>query len=159
VIPGKRLRCFLCIKDKDVAPAIDHFLTVAANVQPARFVAQSMELKKSRAYLYQFTRRPGTVMARKLGVHHGAELAYVFGNMNKSDGYNNTDIELSHQMMAYWVNFARTGNPNGQGLVDWPAYERKSDLNLEFSDTIKANKHLFKEECDFISRQSTYRFE
>ncbi|MCX5826638.1 MAG: carboxylesterase family protein [Deltaproteobacteria bacterium] len=151
---GKAFAMFPANQAKDVVPAIDHFLTVAANAQPARFVAQSMELKKSRAYLYQFTRLPDTAMARKLGVHHGAELAYVFGNMNKSDGYDDTDIELSEQMMAYWVNFARTGNPNGQGLVDWPAYKSKSDLNLEFSDTIKTNKHLFKEECDFINQQS-----
>lgn len=156
---GKAFEMFPAHKAKDVARAIDHFVTVAANAHPARFVAQSMERKKSKAYLYQFTRLPNTAMARKLGVHHGVELAYVFGNMNKSDGYNDTDIRLSHKMMDYWVSFAKTGNPNGKGLADWPAYKSKSDLNLEFSDTIRTNKHLFKKECDFISRQSTYRSE
>lgn len=154
---GKALAMFPAYKAADVAPAIDHFLTVAANAQPARFVAQSMERKKSKAYLYQFTRLPDTAMTRKLKVHHGVELAYVFGNMNRADGYNETDLRLSNKMMSYWVNFAKTGNPNGQGLTHWPAYKSKSDLNLEFSDTIKTNKHLFKKECDFISQQSTYR--
>ena len=154
---GKAFEMFPAHKSKDVARAIDHFLTVAANAQPARLVAQSMERKKSRAYLYQFTRLPDTAMARKLGVYHGVELAYVFGNMNKADGYDDTDMGLSKKMMDYWVNFAKTGNPNGQGLADWPAYKSKSDLNLEFSDTIHINKHLFKKECDFISRMSTYR--
>jgi para-nitrobenzyl esterase len=130
---------------------------VAANAQPARLVAQSMERKKSKAYLYQFTRLPNTAMARKLGVHHGVELAYVFGNMDKADGYDDTDMGLSHKMMDYWVNFAKTGNPNRQGLAAWPAYQSKSDLNLEFSDTIRTNKHLFKKECDFINRMSIYR--
>jgi len=146
-------------KAKDVAPALDKILTVAANAQPARLVAQSMEHKKSMAYLYQFTRLPDTAMARKLGVHHGVEIAYVFGNLNKSDGYDDTDLWLSNKMMDYWVNFARAGNPNGQGLTDWPAYESKSDLNLEFSDTIHTNKHLFKKECDFISRLLTHHSE
>ena len=156
---GKAFEMFPAYKAEDVARAIDHFLTVAANAQPARLVAQSMERKKSKAYLYQFTRLPDTAMARKLKVHHGVELAYVFGNMTKSEGYNDTDMELSNKMMDYWVNFAKTGNPNGKGLPYWPAYKSKSDFNLEFSDTIHTNKHLFKKECDFISRQSTYRSE
>lgn len=103
--------------------------------------------------------RPGTALARKLGVHHGVELAYVFGNMNKSDGYTDTDLGLSKKMMDYWVNFAKTGNPNGPGLAAWPAYKSKSDLNLEFSDTPRLNHHLFKKEVDFISRHSTFRAE
>jgi para-nitrobenzyl esterase len=154
---GKAFEMFPAYKAKDVAPAIDIIVTVAANAQPARLVAQSMEQKKSKAYLYQFTRLPNTAMARKLGVHHGVELAYVFGNMSKSDGYDEKDVILSNKMMDYWVNFARMGNPNGQGLVDWPAYKSKSDLNLEFSDTIRTNKHLFKKECDFIDRINEIR--
>ena len=147
----KAFEMFPVNKAQDVAPALDKILTVAANAQPARLVAQSMEHKKSRAYLYQFTRLPDTAMARKLGVHHGVDIAYVFGNINKSDGYDDTDLWLSSKMMDYWVNFAKTGNPNGQGLTDWPAYESKSDINLEFSDTIHTRKHLFKKECDFIN--------
>jgi para-nitrobenzyl esterase len=154
---GKAFEMFPAYKAKDVASAIDSIVTVAANAQPARLVAQSMERKKSKAYLYQFTRLPDTAMARKLGVHHGVELAYVFGNMDKADGYDDIDMRLSHKIMDYWVNFAKTGNPNGKGLADWPAYKSKSDLNLEFSDTIRTNKHLFKKECDFINRMSIYR--
>jgi len=148
---GKAFEMFPVYKAEDVGPAIDRFLTIAANAQPVRFVAQSMERKQSRAYLYQFIRLPDTATARKFGVHHGAELAYIFGNMSESDGYNDTDRVLSNQMMDYWVNFARTGNPNGQNIVYWPAYKSKSDINLEFSDAVSTNKHLFKKECDFIS--------
>lgn len=137
---------------KDVAPAIDRILTVAANAQPARLVARSMERVKSGAYLYQFTRRPDTALARKLGVHHGVDIAYVFGNMSGSDGYDDTDSALSRIMMGYWVNFARTGNPNGAGLVDWPAYKSATDINLEFSDAVHTNTRLFKKEADFIER-------
>ena len=156
---AKAFAMFPVYQAKDVAPMIDNILTVAANAQPARLVAQCMEQKKSRAYLYQFTRRPDTALARKLGVHHGVELAYVFGNMPKSEGYDGTDRELSNKMMAYWVNFAKTGNPNGQGLTNWPAYKSKYDINLEFSDTIHTHKHLYKKECDFISRMPHYRSE
>ena len=45
---------------RETAPALDKLLTVAANAEPARFVASSMKNKKSKAYLYQFTRLPDT---------------------------------------------------------------------------------------------------
>ncbi len=154
---GKAFRVFPASSDKDVPAAIDRVIAVAANAEPARFVAGSMERKKSRGYLYQFTRLPGTERARKLGAYHGVDLAYVFGNIKTSDGYDDTDVRLSAEMMDYWVNFARSGDPNGQGLPYWPAYERALDLNLEFSGTLRRGRHLFKEECDFISSQSIYR--
>jgi hypothetical protein len=48
----------LLLNKTDVPPAIDKILTIAANAEPARVVAQSMETKKSKAYLFRFTRRP-----------------------------------------------------------------------------------------------------
>ena len=74
-------------------------------------------------------------MARKLGVHHGADLAYVFGNMNAKDGYAAGDGKLSEKMMAYWVNFARDGQSQRAGLeaVAGPI-KAQTDLSLEFGD-------------------------
>lgn len=112
--------------------------------------------KKSKAYLFQFSRVPDTARGRKLKACHGMELGYVFGTLSKADGYNDLDFALSQKMMDYWTNFAKTGNPNGPGLVDWPAYTNESDMNLEFSDTIHTNKNCFKKECDFIQEQPPY---
>jgi len=153
---AKAFKMFPAHQSKDVAPAIDRILTVAANAQPARLVARSMERMKSRAYLYQFTRLPDTTLARKLGVHHGVDIAYVFGNMPASERYDDTDRMLSGKMMAYWVNFAKTGNPNGPGLADWPAYTSATGINLEFADTVRVNSHLFGKECDFMDRVSRF---
>ncbi|MGD9946986.1 MAG: carboxylesterase/lipase family protein [Desulfobulbus sp.] len=149
---SKAFEIFPALTAQDVAPALDKILTVAANAQPARLMAQSMEKKQSKAYLYQFTRLPATALTRKLGVHHGVELAYVFGNMPATENYTDTDKKLSAQIMNYWVNFAKIGNPNGRGLPNWPAYNRENDLNLEFGDTIKTNKNLYKTEADFIEQ-------
>lgn len=154
---GEAFEMFPALNAEDVAGAIDKIITVGANAYPARFVAQSMENRKSKAYLYRFTRLPGTKMAQKLSVHHGADIAYVFGNMKKEDGYNDKDLVLSNQMMGYWVNFAITGDPNGNGLVYWPAYKKESDINLEFGDTVRTNQYLYKKEADFIEAISSYR--
>lgn len=144
---------------KDVPQAIDNLITVATNAQPARFVARALGGTNSKAFLYQFTRRPDTARARELGAFHGVDLAYVFGNMKDSDGYAAVDRKLSRQVMAYWVNFAKYGNPNGPGLVEWPPYDRESDMSLEFSDGILVRQHLYEKECDFIDRVSRFHSE
>jgi para-nitrobenzyl esterase len=154
---GSALAMFPARGDADVPRAIDFFVTVAVNAQPARFMAASMANQGIKSYLYHFTRRPDTALARKLGVHHGVDLAYVFGNMKKSDGYDDKDLALAKTMMGYWVNFATTGDPNGPGLPAWPAYDGQSDQNLEFGDTIRVQSGLYKKECDYIGRMSRFQ--
>ena len=153
----KAQKVFPAADSSEVAQAIDDCITVAANAQPARLMARSMEKLHSKAYLYQFSRQPNTALARKLKVHHGVDLAYVFGNMQKSDGYDQADLRLCEQMMAYWVNFAKTGDPNGPGLVLWPAYSSRTDQNLDLGNPIQTYRHLYKTKCDFIDQQSAFR--
>ena len=70
-------------------------------------------------YLYRFTRTNGG-----LSDNHAGELPYAYGNLG-SQPYNYTeeDWALSALMQRYWVNFARTGDPNGEGLPDWPQFQ------------------------------------
>jgi len=150
------LAMFPASGDADVPGAIDRFITVAVNAQPARFVARALERAGSGAYLYRFTRTPDTSRARELGAFHGVDLAYVFGNMSEADGYTAADRELSRQVVAYWVNFARTGDPNGSGLPPWPVYRAASDEFLEFADDVRAGQYLYRQQCDFIDRVSRF---
>ena len=71
------------------------------------------------AWLYFFTHVPDTATGRQLGAYHAAEIAFVFGN-----GLPETaaDQQVHALMRGYWVNFARSGNPNGEGLPQWPRY-------------------------------------
>lgn len=149
---GQAMEIFPAPRDEDIAPAIDKVIAVAANARPAQLVAQAVERQGKKSFVYQFTRVPQTVLARKAGAHHGVDLAYVFGNMKEAGAYDAVDRNLSQIVMQYWVNFAKTGNPNGPGLPNWPEYSAREGLSLEFGDQLKINSHLFQREIDFIDR-------
>jgi para-nitrobenzyl esterase len=76
---------------------------------------------KAPTYQYQFERAiPGK---EAQGAYHGAEVAFVFGNLDRLSPpppFTAEDRAASAAMQEYWVNFARAGNPNGAGLPLWP---------------------------------------
>ena len=67
-------------------------------------------------------RRGAPVPSR--GASHSAEIQYCMGNLDLDPRYpwSADDHKVSQTMQAYFVNFIKTGNPNGAGLPNWPAY-------------------------------------
>ncbi|HMD71201.1 MAG TPA: carboxylesterase family protein [Bryobacteraceae bacterium] len=65
------------------------------------------------------------------GAAHSAEIQYAMGNLDldKRYAWEPGDYEVSKVMQAYFVSFIKTGNPNGAGLPDWPAY--RADNNYQ----------------------------
>lgn len=85
-------------------------------------------LGRKPVYLYLFSRR---LEDDPRGAFHGAELPYLFGNLRKMHrSYKQQDEKLSEMMMRYWVNFARTGNPNGAGLPEWQPFEKRNKRRM-----------------------------
>ena len=111
-------------------------------VRGARGMLSGMAKVSSNAYQYLFTRR-STAMAA-LGAHHGLEIGYAFDNLNPMQ-QQETDKALAGAMIQYWVQFAKTGNPNVDGLPAWPAYRTTTDEYLELGDEIKASAKYRKE--------------
>jgi carboxylesterase type B len=63
---------------------------------------------KGRSYTYLFSVPPAL---------HGQELYYVFYNEQATDLFHRPiNVTLAHIVQDYWINFARTGSPNGEGL-------------------------------------------
>lgn len=145
------LRMFPATSDAEVGSAYANLLTQTEFAAFARFVCQSASVKKTKAYLYQFTHVPPTQEGALLGAFHGAEMPYVFGNLSASQGYTQMDMDLSKVIMGYWTRFAASGDPNGGGRPNWPFYGPK-DQNLELGEQVKVNSGLFKQACDLADK-------
>jgi len=103
--------------------------------EPARFTARAFTAKKAPAYIYLFSYvAPSMKQFMKYGAAHASEVAYVFGNPVNRNGAPPalSDQKVAKLMNTYWANFAKTGNPNGDGLPQWPVYDPKENRLLEF---------------------------
>jgi para-nitrobenzyl esterase len=71
-----------------------------------------------------------------MGAYHSAEIEYVFGQLDTKPGvaWRPEDRQLSALIQKYWTNFARTGDPNGPGLPNWPHYSPAQKWPVMFLD-------------------------
>ncbi|KAM4614477.1 fatty acyl-CoA hydrolase precursor, medium chain-like [Discoglossus pictus] len=108
-------------------------------------------------YFYEFQHRPSFFHDLKpdyVKADHGDELFFVFGApfVAEANIYTSqtTDEEktLSRTFMKYWANFARNGNPNGPGLVQWSEYGKEEDY-LEINLKQKSSKKLKEDKVEF----------
>lgn len=112
---------------------------------------QELEIQRGgeNFYEYYYTKpQPGE---DNQGACHSCELPYVFQTFSKDvRPYDGSDFELSEKMCSYWVNFVKTGNPNGEGLPIWEKYSASNRRLLELGDNIKMTDVPWDENRKFI---------
>jgi para-nitrobenzyl esterase len=76
-------------------------------------------------FVYQFDHVPPGPQAEQYGAFHTADVPYAFGTLSAGGdrSWTAADQNLSQLMSAYWLNFIRTGNPNGASLPTWSALD------------------------------------
>src|SRR5262245_10945883 len=100
------------------------------------------------AYLYDFAREIPIPILQVAGLRafHGSEIVYVFGSITPPTA---DDGALGETMRGYWTRFARSGNPNGKGAVEWPRFKDKTDLRLNLDITPSVLTAFRRHECEF----------
>jgi para-nitrobenzyl esterase len=91
-----------------------------------------MQRKTSGAPVYQYhfeqvpKTKPGAMIgpipASEVGSRHAGEIEYVFQTLKSQQGvpWTEDDFRVSNMMASYWANFIKNGDPNGNGLPEWP---------------------------------------
>jgi para-nitrobenzyl esterase len=82
---------------------------------------------------------------------HSDDIEYVFGTLDTRPGavWRPEDRRLSEQMMSYWTNFARSGDPNGPGLPVWPKYDTNDSL-IHLDSTITSGPDTLRPRYEFL---------
>lgn len=108
------------------------------------------------SYLFNHI-EPGPESAR-WRVFHSSEIPYVFGTLDASPerGFTQKDRTVSLEISSYWLNFVRSGNPNGATLPAWPRLDRQTPQMLNIGDSTESRPLLpaprFKAYRDYLEQ-------
>ncbi len=103
---------------------------------------------KAPAYLYHFE-WSSPARGGKLRSVHSVEIPFVFDNVQLADilvGHGPEQSMLAETLSGAWTRFARTGNPNGKGLPNWPAYTAATRSVMIFDKTCRMENDPRREE-------------
>ncbi len=108
-----------------------------------------------KVYVYRFTRKlPATGEYARYGAFHTGEVAYAYDNLRFIDHQlrplEPADDALAKTISTYWANFIKTGNPNGKGLPQWPAYSTKDKQIMELGTKTAAESLPDAAALDFL---------
>ena len=131
------------------APLLDgESRLVAPTVLTARAAS-----KVSDVYMYRFSRVAPSSRSAWGGAAHTSEVPYVFDNTSgDASQFEEIDRTVSGAMAAAWVRFAKTGNPNGGGLPQWPAYRSPDYRLLDFGDAVTVRSNARSPEIEFFQQ-------
>ena len=105
-------------------------------VEPARFVARAVAVSGQRAYEYRFSYVAESLRKTWKGAPHATEIPFVFDTVAARYGKDlaRADEATAKAALAYWVAFAKSGNPDGEGRPHWPAYDANDDQLMNFTN-------------------------
>jgi para-nitrobenzyl esterase len=119
---------------------------------PARFYALQAAKTGQPVYLYFFTRTPPSPR-QTVGAFHFAETPYIFESTNPVLPLHADDYAFARQMTAYWVQFARSGNPNCEPNPEWPIFSPDNQKLMEFGNQPSVSTITRAAKYDLIDRR------
>jgi para-nitrobenzyl esterase len=126
------LKVYPASSDREVFFSANASIRDNQRISPWMWATVFTARRNKPVYLYFFTHAPPGPNREMVGVFHSAEIPYAF---NKGGaGWTDEDRRIADMMSSYWVNFARTGNPNGPGLPNWAPFDGRTEQTMELGD-------------------------
>ncbi|MCE7901803.1 MAG: carboxylesterase family protein [Gammaproteobacteria bacterium PRO9] len=117
---------------------------------PAWTLTAEMEAAKAPAWLYYYSYVNDDQRGKVPGAGHGAELSGLFLHpLWPGAKLSQHDIDVTAPLRHYWINFARTGNPNGDNVPDWKPFTRATPWTMDFGDKPELLPAIFPERMAF----------
>jgi para-nitrobenzyl esterase len=134
VPPKDKVRLYPGIEGEELDDTIFGDLVILTQ---ARYLADQMKNVGSPTYHYYFSYMAESRRDTQPGAAHSDDIAFVMQTLDLDlDKVSDRDREVSRMMNAYWVQFAKTGNPNRNGLPEWPVYSQDTGRVLEIGEKI-----------------------
>ena len=127
--------------DKDAFSVFNEIMSVYWFIMPHHSWSNMARENGVNVYRYQFTKENGYH-----STYHSGEMIYCYGNLSMSHrqyAYDESDYQLEKIMVNYWVNFVKTGNPNGESLPTWSPYSSSTDNVMELGSNVGAIKDIY----------------
>ena len=110
------------------------------------------QYNKAPVYIYEFDHVPVPKPDfPDYGAFHTADMPFAFHSLDTwNRPWRDSDLQMEKMMSQYWINFIKTGNPNGKGLTPWKPYDIKNKSVMELKLGGKEVKGLFAKEVELI---------
>ena len=126
-----------------------------AMVEPARMTGPSHRRRRPADLRLWLLPTSSSLRSSTKGALHATEIPFVFATVRaKYAGATTAEDEaLAAQANAYWAAFAKSGDPNAEGLPKWPAFTAAGDVVMDLGvGGSKAGPDPWKARLDFIER-------
>jgi para-nitrobenzyl esterase len=137
--------------DNDVRSAVLRMFSEFRYVAPTVVAGRALS-ERGTVYMYRFSRVAPVTRSRWGGAAHTAEIPYVFDHTDDAAEFESVDRAIAAAMAGAWVQFAKTGNPNGADLPRWPAYRSPGYELLEYGDETAVRSNASSPEADFFGK-------
>ena len=109
----------------------------SSETEPARHLADEVVRAGHPVYFYRFSYVAESARGKMKGALHSSEIPYVFNIPAEvvGDKVTGDDKKMGELASAYWVSFAKTGDPNGDNRPQWPRHDPAVDQVIDFTNT------------------------
>ena len=144
-MPSALLAAYPGVTDAQAADSINRLTTDWWGWRMAHWAALQATHGKTKSYVYFFAHQPApplTPCGYGCGAGHGAEIPYVFDNLDQDHRpWTKADRQLATRLAATWVNFASSGKPDVAGQPAWPSYDGSPATIVRFGEAAELTAH------------------